>query len=65
MFSQCMFREAGACKMDFSFCLFASLLKDSVRSECGIRKMSCFVFQTLILSRSVKLAIRKVSEVKC
>lgn len=65
MFSQCMFREAGACKMDFSFCLPASLLKDSVRSEGGIRKMSCFVFQTLILSRSVKLAIRKVSEVKC
>lgn len=64
MFSQCMFREAGACKMDFSFCLFASLLKDSVRSEGGIRKMSCFVFQTLMLSRSVKLAIRKVSEVK-
>lgn len=43
----------------------ASLLKHSGRSECGIRKMSCFVFQTLILSRSVKLAIRKVSEIKC
>jgi len=51
--------------MDFSFCLPASLLQDSVRSERGIRKMSCFVFQTLILSRGVKLAIREVSEVKC
>lgn len=43
----------------------ASSLKHSGRSEGGIRKMSCFVFQTLILSRSVKLAIRKVSEIKC
>lgn len=43
----------------------ASSLKRSGRSEGGIRKMSCFVFQTLILSRSVKLAIRKVSEIKC
>lgn len=43
----------------------ASLLKHSGPSQCGIRKMSCFVFQTLILSRSVKLAIRKVSEIKC
>lgn len=38
----------------------ASSLKHSGWSEGGVRKMSCFV-----LSRSVKLAIRKVSEIKC
>lgn len=64
MFSQCMFREAGAGRW-ISPSVSASLLKHSGQSECGIRKMSCFVFQTLILSRSVKLAIRKVSEIKC
>lgn len=64
--------SANAC-LERDWCLqdgflpvsYASLLKDSVRSEHGIMKMSCFVFQTLILNRSAKLAIRKVSEVKC